>query len=557
MFLFVTHSVLGALPLGILVTSDEKTQTLTDGFNILKDCFPENSFNFKGCPEVMMTDNCSELHDALRNVWPEAKLILCVFHLLQQVWRWLNEKKHGIQVIDRAPLLSLFKQVVYAESVQEMEEKYELLLSDKSAKKYAKFVSYVGSVYETKHTWAICYRQPFLLRGSNTNNYVEAQFGVLKDGILRRYKEYNINALLQKLLVDFNNHYKDKLLSVASGSFDGIYSRRYLGKKRGKKDNKKDGVSFRVPTLDEQNKALEGIIALENNVFVVPSLSGDQTLNYLVDMTAGVCSCKTGSDGSPCKHQYILWANGRSNCGNFLPIFNKEERQKYANIALGECMPLEFYEGLHDRIMQREQPITLSAIRADSPNQTLASLESEFEINDFVPAEENNICGKDQEIETVINALDDVVSILKNKLNDGERSLATGIMKFAKRVKNMPSSKLPSAFHLFGTDKVVRAGVNSQGVLKKSRGKISVQPGAVQRRKRKCGSRQQQSSGRKVGLSIPVPKKKRAHDFSENVKRNENVPKKAGRTMLSKTKIQKTKCSAIKSEVKVAAPHKL
>ena len=74
----------------------------------------------------MMTDNCSELHNALRNVWPEAKLTFCVFHLLQQVWRWLNEKKHGIQVVDRAPLSSLFKQVVYAESVQEMEEKYEL-----------------------------------------------------------------------------------------------------------------------------------------------------------------------------------------------------------------------------------------------------------------------------------------------------------------------------------------------------------------------------------------------------------------------------------------------
>ena len=48
-----------------------------------------------------MTDNCPEERDALSTVWPEAKLILCTFHILQQVWRWLHDSKNGVDKFDR------------------------------------------------------------------------------------------------------------------------------------------------------------------------------------------------------------------------------------------------------------------------------------------------------------------------------------------------------------------------------------------------------------------------------------------------------------------------
>lgn len=52
-------------------------------------------------PMVIMTDNCDELKDALHAVWPSSKLFLCVFHLMQQVWRWLFDRKNGILQADR------------------------------------------------------------------------------------------------------------------------------------------------------------------------------------------------------------------------------------------------------------------------------------------------------------------------------------------------------------------------------------------------------------------------------------------------------------------------
>ena len=69
-----------------------------------------------------------------------------------------------------------------------------------------------------------------LTRGNRTNNYCEWQFGIRKDGILNRTKQYNINGLIEKLLEDFNHHYENKSLSVANGSFDGVYSKRFMGR---------------------------------------------------------------------------------------------------------------------------------------------------------------------------------------------------------------------------------------------------------------------------------------------------------------------------------------
>ena len=115
-FLLVTQSVLGALPLGILITSDEKTETLIQGFTLLKDCFNENSFYGKGPdgPKIAMTDNCAELRDALSLVFRNIELLLlCTFHILQQVWRWVTETKHGINGNDKRYLLQSFIDVVY------------------------------------------------------------------------------------------------------------------------------------------------------------------------------------------------------------------------------------------------------------------------------------------------------------------------------------------------------------------------------------------------------------------------------------------------------------
>ena len=125
-----------------------------------------------------------------------------------------------------------------------------------------------------KKDFALCFRSSLRVRGNQTNNFVEAQFLVLKDILLRRVKEYNVVGLFDKLTADLENHFKDKLLSIADGSF----RRRFLGKSKRKVDG---GQGFKVPTQQEQKTYLEKVITYEHNVFEVPSLSEEDKRYYL------------------------------------------------------------------------------------------------------------------------------------------------------------------------------------------------------------------------------------------------------------------------------------
>ena len=167
----MTHSVLGALPLSILITNDEKVETLVKGFQQLKGCFNDKSFNGRGKngPILAMTDNCVELHEALVRVWPGIILLLCTFHILQQVWRWLCEGKHGIPADKRQSLLLLFKKMVFANNEDDLKECYNKFVNDDIVLQYSNYKSYIIDLCEINERWAHCYRRCMSIRGNQTN----------------------------------------------------------------------------------------------------------------------------------------------------------------------------------------------------------------------------------------------------------------------------------------------------------------------------------------------------------------------------------------------------
>ena len=141
-----------------------------------------------------------------------------------------------------------------------------------------------------------------------------------------------------------------------------------------------------------------------------------------------------------------------------------------------------------------------------------------------------------QEIACINNILTQLVETRSNDLN-----LLKGISKFKDRLakyQNQPS-KLASAFHCFGVTTNYRKVTNCT-LSKKGRGKISVQPEAVKRRKKKNGSRTAIVKGmtKKTNpFENRASNRKRSHNISQNISKNEPVSKKAGRTMSSKTKM--------------------
>ena len=220
-------------------------------------------------PKIILTDNCQEERNSLKAVWPSASLLLCIFHILQQAWRWLLDKNHQINQNDRPGILGLFKKALYARSEDVFEECYVELL-DEMEETYPQAFKYFEDLYEERHLFALCFRNTLLVRGNQTNNFVESQFLIIKDVILGRVKEYNLVALFDRLTVDLENHYKEKLLSVVDGSFDGHYRRRFMGKQK----QKNDGThGFKVPSVETQKEFLETVQEFPDGIFQVSSVS--------------------------------------------------------------------------------------------------------------------------------------------------------------------------------------------------------------------------------------------------------------------------------------------
>ena len=158
-FNVVTYSPVGALPLGMFITSDETTDTITRALTMFKACLNDKAFY--GCgsqvgPAVIMTDNCSELRDALKLNWAEAILLLCIFHLMQQLWKWLFERSHGINSVDRPNILTSFKRVLYAREIDDMEHQYDEMVKEDIVKRYSSLIDYLATLYDIRESWALC-----------------------------------------------------------------------------------------------------------------------------------------------------------------------------------------------------------------------------------------------------------------------------------------------------------------------------------------------------------------------------------------------------------------
>ena len=283
-------------------------------------------------------------------------------------------------------------------------------------------------------------------------------------------KKYNVVELFGNLVVEMNEYYVNKLLSIASGSNDMFVSRRYAGK-----DVKKGELGFQIPYEKAMESAFSAVVALGGGIYSVPSLTMENS--YLVNMDLGLCECHIGLDVSPCKHQYILWCNRITTSPNFLPLFDSKERKQLSLIATGEVLSLDMYEGIHDRNLQHPTHISRDNQMIRSENRILNNSDDnnfDFSIHD------NNQDQKDE----AMKSFDEVTALLKGKIETGDPSFLKSIVTFHSQVAKMSNGQLTSAMMKFEKEVYLRkSSVNcsSPYFLKGNhRGKISVQPTSVQ-----------------------------------------------------------------------------
>jgi len=231
LFILSTCHPAGGIPLGILMTSDEKEETIQAALQMLKDVLPKNAFYGNGVqkgPAVVMTDDSMTEKGALKTMWPMSSQLLCTFHFLQRRWTWLWEGKNRIHNDDRAVLINLVKTLVYAPSVQLLQQRYDDFKKNPTVLKYPHFLQHMQSLFPRCQEWALCYRTKLPVQGNHTNNY-EASIGILKELIFSRTKAYDLVQMFQFVTEALELYHQCKLLSVAHNHVDHYISVKYMG----------------------------------------------------------------------------------------------------------------------------------------------------------------------------------------------------------------------------------------------------------------------------------------------------------------------------------------
>ena len=137
-------------------------------------------------------------------------------------FRWLTLAEHGIRKEHRQHCFWLFKNLVYAKTKADFEERYKILRYDSISTEYVNYLNYIKKSYMGRvEVWATYVRleQKIPTHGMNTAAYSEQSFGITKDEIFQREKCYNFPNMLQLLLDESSRHWTWKCLQIANNRF--------------------------------------------------------------------------------------------------------------------------------------------------------------------------------------------------------------------------------------------------------------------------------------------------------------------------------------------------
>ena len=480
---FMTCSPAGGLPLGFLITSSENETTLTEAFTLFKDVLPDYAFCKRGQhkgPVLFMTDDADAEINALKKVWPESKFLLCVWHVLNAVWRWLWLGDHQIKKDDRPYLLNFFRDILYANKSGDYEKCKTDFLSDDICLKYPKYIQHLQkSYFGRSEVWTISARndQKLPTHSTNTSNYVEASFRLTKDGQFNRTKAYNLLDLLD-ILLDDSVYYQKRLLDIGNGRFGAL----------------KNGRSKYL--LKECSITAEKISDIGETNLIVESESND--MFYEVNMVTGFCECQAGNNCGPCKHKQAITKHKGITEFTVLPEIDSNMRAMYHFIAENTVCKSTWYrnlenpdviESVEEFVQKRIEAVPIESVQTThpsnddeniSPNESMESEESDDEID----------------LENFVTAMDAFKNKVKQVYN---KDMKKGVKHFTKKLINITKGNMNTLKQsLFSIGREMSS--SKSGVKKKKKGKqIPIQVTAKSRR-------QYKHRGRGVGILGRRPK---------------------------------------------------
>lgn len=477
-FIF-TASKVGALPVSVILHTSQSENQYTLAFKGVKE-FIEDKFNKSFQPLVIMTDDSCAERNALKNVFPNSRLLLCIFHVNQALWRYLWQSENNVCKDDRKYIMNLFRSVMFAKTVKEAELCMSNLSQDKRVDENKKLKNHFDKIWRRREEWCLPYRYDVINRGNNTNNYCEASIRIFKDVVLQRCRVFKMFALLLFVTKTFEAYHKKRLLQFAHGRV-----RR---------------LTIEYEKFCKKSKNIESISPVDETTYFIKT----QNNLYVVDSEMATCDCISGQGGRFCKHlcaveqKYQIMMSNSANLTEF-------DRKTLACLALGEQFSPDFFEDIVETNQgNRVQMETFDGesifetINSESEfNQPLSLIDADSPLINISEGHTNYT----NTVENLENEFLRITNILKNDSNPSNTGILT---KFASELSRL---RTPSNIISFMCQKNIR---------RRGR-KIKVQPTSVSRRKQK----NLPSSGR-IESGRP---KKRCHNMSMSIEKNEPAAK--------------------------------
>ena len=154
-------------------------------------------------PQTMMIDKDCKEHSAIRRAFPNARVLLCRWHVIKYLYQMISEKVRGATQL-KQPLRQTTRGMAYARTEDDYEILYKeslTLLEDQDAEEPDAFGPYFERNWyalQFRRKWAQYLRRGCVALENDTNNHAEAMNGVVKRRTRRcfRLKEF-ISALLE------------------------------------------------------------------------------------------------------------------------------------------------------------------------------------------------------------------------------------------------------------------------------------------------------------------------------------------------------------------------
>ena len=355
LFHLVCPSAIGALPLGELITTREDTDTVAFGLVLLQSVLPEGAFYGRGRyvgPQVIMTDDSDAERNALTRAWPKPVLLLCIFHVLQAIWTWIWDAKHNIEHADKQTLLYVFRNVLYAQTPEDLSDMLEELYRNKTVLKYPQFQRHlIKDTIPKIQSWSLSRRNQDKLptSGQNTNNLVKCSFRYTKDIQFNRLKAFNLPDMLS-LVLDKSDFYRSKCVDGGNNVIENWLRNchsRYVIKK---------------PNIDPDK-----IVQIGPHSYLVPSETSEDT-SYVVDMVTRSCSCPQGRLCGPCKHKFVVSHSRQVPSFDVIPSKHPTMRQLFMYLGTGKKVSIDWFLPL-----QEESTLTPSLGSQDHGSQNLGN----------------------------------------------------------------------------------------------------------------------------------------------------------------------------------------